>query len=775
MVDFNRRIDIWKSKLLDLGKRNRLINYRDLKRSSLRIIEPNLTELWNSLVIDGIPLVFPYEYYYDSDLFGKEENINDSADYSPNKAKSRIVTNQSEKDRQLTLKSIRDKARTVREEQGVNVLYLAFGFLKWYETDFSDQALISPLVLVPVSINLESITSPFVIELYDDDILLNPTLVHKLDKDFGIKFPEFEENFDIVEYLRDLKELVPNRRWTIEQSVGLSLFSFLKINMYNDLEKNREIIVNNPIVRAICGDASALDNTSLDYVNDFDHDANTKPSEIFQVVDADASQQDAILLAKKGASFIIQGPPGTGKSQTITNIIAECLAAGKKVLFVSEKMAALDVVHKRLTAAGLQDFCLTLHSHKANKKEIMNQLRTSFHLSRVRAELSDKVNKKLYYLKDKRDELNTYAKQVYEQVPPLDYSIFEVNGQLAELTEFEDIIFPITSVECVSSKQLYEYELLLQKLRDTIRKMSGGVHKNPWYGADITFLSYELRHDINSIVNELFPLIDKFEEFFSDLGNFLDLHISANYTSISSVVEILKVAKLSPKVPSFWITDASITQLYDEVDQIQELTQRLFDEIGSFNRVRNDLLLISDDQIFTKPLIARFDENKDYLVSLKGYKKENPRFIKWDTPNTYENAKHLCETASERARKFHNIEDILNQNFNSNIYNIDFYNILIRFSSEYSTFLKFFKPQYRRDRTEILTHSLTTKKKAQDNELMLVLRALKEREDIQKWYVDNVEVQSEILPNFTINEDSDYKLLDTELEINPLLNQGNCI
>lgn len=248
-----------------------------------------------------------------------------------------IVTNQPPKERQKTLRSIRDKARTALEEQGVNVLYLAFGFLKWYESEHSDQALYSPLILVPVTITWESITSPFILNLYEDDIVLNPTLAYKLENDFAIKLPEYNEDNDIEVYLSKIGNLISHSNWRVESETGLSLFSFLKINMYKDLDLHRDKIKANAVVRSLCGHSSCIDERVIEEINNYDHDANTIPTDIFQVVDADASQQDAILCAKRGVSFVLQGPPGTGKSQTITNIIAECLADGKKVLFVSEK------------------------------------------------------------------------------------------------------------------------------------------------------------------------------------------------------------------------------------------------------------------------------------------------------------------------------------------------------------------------------------------------------------------------------------------------------
>ena len=108
------------------------------------------------------------------------------------------------------------------------------------------------------------------------------------------------------------------------------------------------------------------------------------PKECFQVLSADSSHQDAIELSKRGVSFVMQGPPGTGKSQTITNIIAEALAADKKVLFVSEKMAALQVVYKRLSELGLAEFCLALHSHKANKKQVLDDIQNTLSLKKTR-------------------------------------------------------------------------------------------------------------------------------------------------------------------------------------------------------------------------------------------------------------------------------------------------------------------------------------------------------------------------------------------------------
>ena len=441
MVNIDVKYEAWKNKLLDLGKRNRLLNYKDTARSNVKIEYPECGSLYNMFVKEENALVFPVEY----------DEENSEIEYVSN-----VKTNKNTSDLQKALRNLRNKAKTAIEEQGVNVLYLSFGFLKWTESEGSNQIFTSPLVLVPVTLTIESIKSPYILTLYEDEIVVNPTLVYKLENDFGITLPIFDENEDVDDFLEEVKRSITLKNWSVTKDVGLSLLSFLKINMYSDLNKHKESIVANPIVRVISGDPSAITRIP-DEMIDFDFDKQMKPSDVFQVVDADASQQDAIMMAKKGVSFVLQGPPGTGKSQTITNIIAESLAYGKKVLFVSEKMAALDVVHRRLAGAGLDDFCLVLHSHKANKRNVLDQLGKVLDLSQKKVTLTDEAYQKLNVLQADKDKLNDYAEQVYEIIEPLGKSIYEVNGIIANLDSYDDYIFAISDIRNVTKEQYNKF------------------------------------------------------------------------------------------------------------------------------------------------------------------------------------------------------------------------------------------------------------------------------------------------------------------------------
>ena len=177
----HNRVEIWKKQLLDFGKRNRLINFLEGKRNNITITSPSFDKLWDQFVINEKELEFPY---------AKKIQISDNGEeICDTIIKGDIETNKPISDLQKTLKSLRYKANTSIEEQGINTLYLTFGMLKWKEQPESSQIFSSPIILVPVRLLIESITSPYRLTLHDDEIVINPTLAHKLDNDFGISVP----------------------------------------------------------------------------------------------------------------------------------------------------------------------------------------------------------------------------------------------------------------------------------------------------------------------------------------------------------------------------------------------------------------------------------------------------------------------------------------------------------------------------------------------------------------------------------------------------------
>ena len=405
----NRKLEYWEHQLLDLGKRNKMINYRETKRTTIKLVEPSFGELFNRLAINEETLTFQRSVDRETDIrvfsiLSLLENLSAPLPVTIGD----IKTEGSALERQRTLKNLRAKSRLALEEQGTNILYLSFGFIEWKDgKGASAQWIKSPLILVPAVLALEALNSPYTLKKHEDDIVVNPTLEYYLKTEYGIEIPQFDTDKDTLDdYLKSLEEIADQRGWRILKEVSLGLLSFLKISMYNDLLRNEERIKKNPVIRAMAGD-SAEANEIPEHLRNFDLDS-ISTQDCYQVMSADSSQQDAILYSKNNINFVMQGPPGTGKSQTITNIIAEALAEGKKVLFVSEKMAALQVVYRRLQEAHLGDFCLPLHSYKANKKEILEQIGANLKLKQTR--VKDVAISNLEELLSIRQELNKYAK-----------------------------------------------------------------------------------------------------------------------------------------------------------------------------------------------------------------------------------------------------------------------------------------------------------------------------------------------------------------------------
>lgn len=745
-VDIESKIEIWKNKLLDLGKRNKLLNYRETKHSTLRFIAPEICGFWESFVKNEKALEFPF---YDD--FKDEEDINLPAN---------VETNQSGKDMQKTLRNLRDKAKTATEEQGINALYLSFGFLEWNESKGSEQFFHSPLILVPVTLTVESISSPYVLSLHEDEILINPTLQYKLDNDFGISLPEFDEDVDLQEYFSSVNALVSHNHWKVVEETGLSLLSFLKINMYNDLAKHRESIIRNPIVRTISGDASASIPIPEE-INNYDFDTRTKPIEVFQVVDADSSQQDAILCAKRGLSFILQGPPGTGKSQTITNIISECLADGKKVLFVSEKMAALDVVYRRLSAAGLNDFCLVLHSYKANKKAVLEQLEAVMNLAKNKAELSDDVYLKLDILERDREKLNQYAEQLAEKVEPLGKSIYEVNGILASLNEYPDVIFSIDNINRVDWTQYSHYIYVLNEFINSIGKMSEDCTTNPWYGVSVQSVSNELRHDIGATLPSLFDKIKKYQIEIQRICQELSLNVPIAYTTFEDVADVLKVAQDSPIVPTQWILGGEIPPLFDEVSECEVLKNGFIAKQSEL-KIQYALLQDLDKGIFLSDINSlqthqKITGEKEILTDLI---QNNKVLCAIDRAGSYDQLIDETAEVQEKVATINSEKNKLLQAFEKEIFDIDYMGILSRYRTEYTSFFKYFKSSYRADKKQLQSLYKDMSAKINDNIILSTINTLKKIAEVREWLQNNVGCFREVFGEDFKVENTDFQKIE---------------
>jgi very-short-patch-repair endonuclease len=335
-------------------------------------------------------------------------------------------------------------ARTSLEETGVNILYLALGRLSWYETESSTEPRQAPLVLIPVALERGTVAERFKLTHSGAEIEGNLSLQARLKGDFGIvlPLPDLEEQ-PVADYFIAVEEAVAGRaRWTVEaDSITLGFFSFNKLMLYRDLDPaiwpatatGTSTLLGHPAIAALLGVEAGFPDAAPSVGETAFLDTESPAAELHQVLDADSSQLLALLAVHEGRNLVVQGPPGTGKSQTIANLLAEAIGAGKKVLFVAEKMAALEVVKRRLDNLGLGAACLELHSHKTNKKALHDELRRTLSLGRpTPAPSLDDQTAQLPHL---RQQLNAYATAVNSPLGSSRRTAQQVAGALLVLRE----------------------------------------------------------------------------------------------------------------------------------------------------------------------------------------------------------------------------------------------------------------------------------------------------------------------------------------------------
>lgn len=434
------RLDRWKSKLLDLTLRNRLLNFKPTKTTlRLRVLDPHRLE---DALADGAELKFrPLPRVMEgvdprSAVVYAGRTGTEALDVLARQAldQGEILADVAEGDLEKRLSEMFSAARTNLEEGGANTLYLAFGFLRWTESERAERSQLAPLLLIPVTMQRQSVRAGYRLKRHDDDAIVNPTLLQLLRQPpFGLHvqgiepLPTDEHGLDVARIFQMFRLAVKEvARWEVVEEVCLGIFSFTKYLMWKDLQDRAEELRRNPIVaHLIDHPQEAYAGSSGDLRDCADLDRRCLPGSLFTPLLADSSQLNAVARAGEGRDFIIEGPPGTGKSQTITNLIAHFLASGKTVLFVSEKMAALEVVQRRLDDMGLAPFCLELHSAKARKIEVLHQLKAALDAAHTHSVEEWKFESE--HLARLRLELNALAAALH-RVHPNGLTIYQATG-----------------------------------------------------------------------------------------------------------------------------------------------------------------------------------------------------------------------------------------------------------------------------------------------------------------------------------------------------------
>ena len=430
------RLETARRELLDLGLRNPLLNYRLLRSRGLEVVDELPAEVFRTLVQDGRTMSFlPALEDGAGDSEGQPEG-EEPGQPAARHTGTRLQTGLSSAELQTRLLSTYHLANTFIQEQGVNTLFLALGMVNWYESDSSQEARRAPLLLIPVELQRTNVKDRFHLQHTGDDIGENLSLREKARTEFGITFPELPEveDLEMAGYLDAVGGAIePQPRWWLDRaSVVLGFFSFGRFLMYRDLDveiwPEDAKPTAHPVVSALLD--AGFDEPASEVTSDDNLDEYLSPQDVHHVVDADSSQVLALLDVNQGRNLVVQGPPGTGKSQTITNMIAEALGAGRTVLFVSEKMAALEVVKRRLDGIGLGDACLELHSNKTAKKAVLDELARTLDLGRPM--LGD-IEADFDELTRLRDRLNAYCDAIRVPVGDSGVNPYRALGELIRL------------------------------------------------------------------------------------------------------------------------------------------------------------------------------------------------------------------------------------------------------------------------------------------------------------------------------------------------------
>lgn len=395
-------LDRARKALLDLGRRNRLIHLRERTRTALWIVDEKPIEVMRKLTDEAERMEFLSVECREVSGLSEAKGVEGGEEQSvAEKTGEEGEVNDRHRDRfletALSKKALEEKllllsreTQTAIEEQGTHLLFLSLGFLEWSDGSQPENMMVSPLVLLPVELSRKNILTPFKLEYNGEDIQTNLCLEKKLHDEYGIEFlsdQKIESAEDYGVYVSGLAKQIENReRWRISDRIALGLFTFTKFLMYRDLDpvawKPVSRLLDQPLLQSLLtgkpwnppgeGVRSGKDvNQSKDAGEVL---IEREIGADFLVLDADESQREAVKAVRDGKNLIIQGPPGTGKSQTIANLISESLGNGRRVLFVSEKRAALEVVKNRLDKVGLGDFCLELHSRDSSKRGFLDSM-----------------------------------------------------------------------------------------------------------------------------------------------------------------------------------------------------------------------------------------------------------------------------------------------------------------------------------------------------------------------------------------------------------------
>ena len=633
------KLEASRKELLDLGLRNPLLNYKTPKGKGLQIIREKSEFIYDILVRQQKAMTFLAQR-------DTEDNYQDT----------RLQTGEDEEKLQSRLLNTYYFARTSIEEQGVNILYLALGMLRWNEPGNTEDVRLAPLLLIPVNLERSSAQERFRLRYTGSEIGANLSLQAKMRTDFNLTIPDLAdaEEFNLINYFEEVHSHLPSN-WSLEQdAVELGFFSFGKFLIYNDLDTDKWPKAFKPENNA---NLVSLFETGFheDVLEEEDDlDADTKANELFRVVDADSSQVMAMLTVNDGGNLIIQGPPGTGKSQTITNIIANAIGQGKKVLFVAEKMAALDVVKRRLDSIQLGEACLELHSHKSNKRELLAELKRVLELGRPAI---GKIELEIQLLSVYRDELNGYCNAVNSFIAGSGLSAQQVIGfliQIDKLTVGRTLTkLSITDIKDWNAEKIRLAEEMADRIQARLKDIGKPASLSFWGSKLLMLLPHEWDNTLKKL-EAAHQSVSKLQAHLQDIAE----HTGLIVNDIPKLTELLTTALQAPNLNELNVKDPAWQNKTSDIKELLATGK----ELEEIYRANKDVFVAeawSQDILEIRRNIVTYGDAwyRGTIGSYRKSKQQLASFLKITLPADAEGKLKLVDTISEARR----LENILNQ------------------------------------------------------------------------------------------------------------------
>ena len=623
------QLKIWSERLLDLSKSNPLLGINRSRVSKLQVISTDTSLLFKKLVIDESTIKMPLilikkkQKKADKDQLSikLEENLQEEPDYEIRSGD--IDFDAEPKNLHRLMKRIYDNGRSTVEERGVTTLHLTFGTLSWNDPLLGDS--ISPLLLIPCQLENLGPNSNMRLRILDEELSVNPALTFYLLKKHHIKLPSFSEDplkelsiESLKKFYIEVQKSVNEQRWKVEEKSWLSTFSFASLVIYKDLETMAELAYANPLIAALSKARSITEGSES--LNEPLDSLDVPKIVPIPVMPADASQLESLTIAQNGKHLVIKGPPGTGKSQTIANLIAEAIGKGKKVLFVSAKMAALNVVHDRLSKLGLGRFCLEAHSTKAGKLKIIEELKRTLEQP-IKTE-GNLFDEQLEELKKLKNQLNNYVNEIHLIQEPLGKTIYEIIGKVEKLNKIDLLEFelPWSDLGKVTQDDLRDKTEILGKLA-VISNIFDNKSFHPWRGF---IVNTEQPISSEVIKKNLKIIVERVESINYSLKHLSDLlkptRTEFRLSEIYKLLDVLKCLSESTTLPKGWIVKTN-----EEIRDLQVLFNNAAEKAEKYKTSLKELKQITN--LTVKKLIEILNPIKEKYSSWS--RLINPKFWSW--------------------------------------------------------------------------------------------------------------------------------------------------